>query len=186
MESRIIKVDRAFTPDKWIDAQDALRAYSRGIVMASFGETVMTLRGGTNASTGNRSVLDVGSIIVVDTGSHLVTDFGYAPLERRLLFKRDRHMCAYCGQVFPEKLLEAEHITPEAQGGAYTWGNLVSACRQCNSKKGCRRPEEAGMKLLYVPYAPNRFEHLILSGRRITADQMDFLLARVSKNSRVL
>jgi hypothetical protein len=42
------------------------------------------------------------------------------------------------------------------------------------------------MKLLYVPYAPNRAEYLILMNRTILADQMEFLKARVTKDSRIL
>jgi hypothetical protein len=33
------------------------------------------------------------------------------------------------------------------------------------------------MKLLAVPYTPNLAEYLILSNRRILADQMEFLLS---------
>jgi 5-methylcytosine-specific restriction endonuclease McrA len=33
--------------------------------------------------------------------------------------------------------------------------NLVAACRACNSEKADRLPEEAGMKLVYLPYVPS-------------------------------
>ena len=39
------------------------------------------------------------------------------------------------------------------------------------------------MKLLAVPYIPNLAEYLILSNRRILADQMQFLLAYASKKN---
>jgi len=42
------------------------------------------------------------------------------------------------------------------------------------------------MKLLYVPYAPNRAEYLILMNRNILADQMEFLLKQVKPISRLL
>ena len=38
-------------------------------------------------------------------------------------------------------------------------------------------PEQSGMKLLAVPYTPNQYEFLYLTGRRILADQMDYLRA---------
>ncbi len=41
------------------------------------------------------------------------------------------------------------------------------------------------MPLLYVPYVPNRHEHFILRNRRILADQMEYLLAAVSRSSRL-
>jgi hypothetical protein len=46
-------------------------------------------------------------------------------------------------------------------------------------------PEEAGLELRYVPYVPNKAEYLILTNRRILADQMEFLLQHVASHSRV-
>jgi hypothetical protein len=63
--------------------------------------------------------------------------------------------------------------------------NVVTACRNCNQKKGNRTPEEAHMQLIYAPYVPNRAEFLILANRRILADQMEFLRQHVSANSRI-
>ena len=42
------------------------------------------------------------------------------------------------------------------------------------------------MPLLYVPYAPNRYEDIIVRGRRVIADQMEFLLGGVPRHSRLL
>lgn len=181
----ILAVDRAYTPDRWIDAPTALNLISRGVVTTSFGETALVLRGGINAKTGEQSILEIGSILVVDTKAHLVSDFGYAPLERGLLFQRDRHMCAYCGETFKFADLEMEHVVPECQGGKTTWTNLVTSCHDCNQKKAWRTPSQASMELLYLPYKPSRFEWLIMKNRRILADQMEFLMARIPKHSRL-
>jgi hypothetical protein len=182
---RILRVDRAFNPDCWVSPTEVLTLLGRGVVQTTFGETAMVLRGGINAKTGRQSIIEVGSIIVVDTGKHLVRDFGYAPYDRKLLFKRDRHMCAYCGGLFSEKVLQQEHVHPQSRGGSSSWTNLVTACHACNQKKANKTPEEAGMELLYLPYAPTRFEWLILENHRILADQMDFLMERVPKHSRL-
>jgi hypothetical protein len=64
--------------------------------------------------------------------------------------------------------------------------NCVAACKSCNSRKDNLTPEEANMKLIYVPYEPNHFEHMILLNRSILADQMEYLLAGVPKHSRIL
>jgi hypothetical protein len=45
--------------------------------------------------------------------------------------------------------------------------------------------EQSGMTLLAVPFIPSRIEYLILRGRTILADQMDFLLSHVPKSSRI-
>jgi len=42
------------------------------------------------------------------------------------------------------------------------------------------------MPLLAVPFVPNYAEYLVLSNRRILADQMAFLKARFRKGSRLL
>ena len=64
--------------------------------------------------------------------------------------------------------------------------NVVAACRGCNGKKRNLMPEESGLELLYAPYVPNKAEYLILTNRRILADQMEFLRPHVSSQSRVL
>jgi hypothetical protein len=46
-------------------------------------------------------------------------------------------------------------------------------------------PEEANLSLMYLPYVPSLHEDMILRGRRILADQMEFLLASVPRHSRL-
>ena len=43
--------------------------------------------------------------------------------------------CFYCGKFAPITL---DHITPVSRGGRHSIGNLVSACRSCNSSKNDR------------------------------------------------
>lgn len=181
----ILAVDRAFTPDRWIDAQTAINLLSRGVVQTTLGDTAMTLRGGMNVQTGKQSILKVGSILVIDSKDFLVRDFGYAPLERELLFKRDHNLCAYCGIVYKKSELEMEHVKPECQEGPTSWENLVTSCHTCNQRKGGRTPEQAGMDMVYYPYRPSRYEWLILKNRNILKDQMRFLLDNVPETSRV-
>ena len=71
---------------------------------------------------------------------------------------------------------------PVSRGGLCVWENCVTACKHCNQRKDDRTPEEAGMKLIAVPYTPNLAEYLILSNRRILADQMEFLQAFARKH----
>jgi 5-methylcytosine-specific restriction endonuclease McrA len=101
------------------------------------------------------------------------------------LFARDRNICAYCGGHFHEEELTREHIIPFAQNGRDHWMNVVTACRACNHRKANRTPEQARMDLLYTPYVPSLWEDFILRNRRILADQMEFLMAHLPKNSRL-
>ncbi len=43
------------------------------------------------------------------------------------------YACAYCGAE--EHSLHREHLIPVAKGGPYTPGNIVPACKLCNSRK---------------------------------------------------
>ncbi|MGB7184392.1 MAG: hypothetical protein WBD51_20850, partial [Burkholderiaceae bacterium] len=72
--------------------------------------------------------------------------------------------------------------------GTDRWTNVVASCRSCNQRKANKTPEEAGMPLLFLPYVPSRWEDLILQARRghILGDQMEFLKAGLSANSRLL
>src|SRR5690606_11323241 len=108
------------------------------------------------------------------------------PLNNRELFRRDRHVCAYCGGEFSYFRLTRDHITPLSRGGRDSWMNVVTACRQCNGAKRNRLPEEAGMELLDAPYVPNKAEYLILTNRRSLADQMDVLRQHVASHSRLV
>ena len=107
------------------------------------------------------------------------------PYSYALTVCRDQHLCMYCGGQFPGYLLTRDHLMPLSRGGADCWSNVVTACRGCNHAKGSRSPEEAGMSLLAVPYVPNRAEYLVLSNRRILADQMEFLKKRFRRSSRL-
>ncbi|TDM05473.1 MAG: restriction endonuclease [Ideonella sp. MAG2] len=101
------------------------------------------------------------------------------------LFARDRQLCAYCGHHFALDDLTREHISPVSRGGEDSWMNCITACRGCNGHKGNRLPEEARMSLMYLPYVPSLHEDMILRGRRILSDQMEFLLASVPRGSRL-
>ncbi len=50
--------------------------------------------------------------------------------------------CYYCSEVFPPKELTMDHITPLARGGQSTKGNIVAACKVCNTKKRSLMPLE--------------------------------------------
>ena len=46
--------------------------------------------------------------------------------------------------------------------------------------------DECGMRLLAVPYAPNRAEGLILENRHILGDQMEFLKGHAKRRNDLL
>lgn len=81
------------------------------------------------------------------------------------------------------KILSRDHVTPLSMGGADAWNNVVTACKRCNNFKAGRTPEQAGMILLAVPFTPTHAEYVFLRGRRVLADQMEFLAAHFPRTS---
>ncbi|WP_405163622.1 HNH endonuclease [Nocardia sp. NBC_01499] len=76
------------------------------------------------------------------------------------VLRRDNHRCGYCAAW----ARTVDHIRPRSRGGPNTWSNLVACCGPCNTTKADRTPEEAGMRLLWQPKAPN---HQVKQQRRI-------------------
>lgn len=89
---------------------------------------------------------------------------------RANVLARDGLACQYCGRSAPSRELTFDHVVPRSQGGRTTWENIVTACARCNSQKGGRTPEQAGMKLRKAPTRPKElpFVHVRLDyGRGI-------------------
>lgn len=76
------------------------------------------------------------------------------PVSRRGVLARDSYTCQYCGAQPGRAQLTVDHVLPRSQGGGKSWENLVAACGPCNRRKGGRRPDEAGMRLMARPAAP--------------------------------
>jgi 5-methylcytosine-specific restriction endonuclease McrA len=53
-----------------------------------------------------------------------------------------RGICHYCSGTFPPGELTMDHLVPVARGGKSTPGNVVPACRECNSRKKYLLPME--------------------------------------------
>ena len=84
-----------------------------------------------------------------------------ARLTRREIFLRDNYTCQYCG--IRSKDLTLDHVIPRHRGGKHTWENLVSACRNCNHRKGGKYLEEAKMALRRKPFQPGVTMYYMLS-----------------------
>lgn len=67
---------------------------------------------------------------------------------RHNLFYRDMCKCAYCGvelllnpkQDNHNRKMSIDHVIPRARGGKDVWDNMISACMDCNQKKGSKMP----------------------------------------------
>jgi 5-methylcytosine-specific restriction endonuclease McrA len=182
----VLRADVAGMPLEWIDYREAASLYHQGQVAYTCGSPLYRLHGGTNAYSGRRTVLEVSSIIatVGHTGNPGNTRHDYVPpLNNQTLFRRDGFLCLYCAQRFASPDLSRDHVRPFSQGGKDTWNNVVTACRRCNNAKASRTPEQARMQLIAVPFTPTYAEYIFLKGRRVLADQMQYLLAHFPRSS---
>ncbi|MFO1434376.1 MAG: HNH endonuclease [Candidatus Competibacteraceae bacterium] len=186
LEQQVLRTDVSGMPLEWIDYQEAVRLYHLDQVAYTCGSLLYRIRGGINAGSGRRSVVEVNSIIATQGGTYaqLRARHDYVPpLTNSALFRRDFNLCLYCGGGFPVRELSRDHVTPMVQGGGDQWNNVVTACKRCNHHKGGRTPEQAGMQLLAIPFTPNHAEYIYLQGRRILTDQMEFLRAHFPRSS---
>jgi 5-methylcytosine-specific restriction endonuclease McrA len=166
-------------------AREAAVLYATDAVAWTLGDPFRVLLGGMQRASGLQSRIELHPIVAV-RGAIPSRAWRQIPtLSNPKLFARDRQLCAYCGGHFRSDDLTREHIVPTSRGGQDTWMNCITACRTCNGRKGSRLSEEAGMHPLFVPYVPSLHEDMILRGRRILADQMEFLLAGVPRGSRL-
>lgn len=53
--------------------------------------------------------------------------------------KLDNQLCFYCGS---SNKLTMDHIIPVVRGGRHSVGNLLTACKSCNSQKGSKTIQE--------------------------------------------
>ena len=73
-------------------------------------------------------------------------------LSRRAVFRRDDFTCQYCG--IRSNHLTIDHVIPRHRGGQHTWENVVSACPQCNRRKGGKTLNDAHMVLHHQAAEP--------------------------------
>lgn len=184
MQTKILRLNKAGQAMAWIGLESAACLYTKDQIVWTYGESLIRLHGGIARVTGKRSILDIALVIATE-GVINTKYLSTSRLTNSSLFRRDSYLCMYCGKLFDRLRLTRDHVLPRAKGGRDNWANCVAACKPCNNHKGCRTPEEAGMKLLAIPFKPNKSEYLALANRNILADQMEFLTKGFSKNMRL-
>ncbi len=186
---KILALDQQGHPNEWVSRNDAITYHAKGLVAWQLGEGEgdVMYRGGTSRMTGLLSSITTAPIIAIKGKAAASKRAAKAPsLTNENLFRRDCFICGYCALKFKEDDLSRDHVIPRSRGGADKWTNVVTACNRCNHVKDDKLLEECGMQLIYVPYAPNLAESLILEERNILACQMEYLKQFLPVHSRVL
>ena len=147
----ILQLDIAGNPCRWMTYEDAAYYKAKDLIAWTVGQDDFTIYGGNSRLTGEQSSMDLNTIIAVKGEIGDKGLFRVPTLTNRALFRRDMNLCAYCGGEFGHDHLTRDHVQPSSRGGRDIWQNVVAACGGCNKVKDDRTPDEAGMKLLFVP-----------------------------------
>jgi 5-methylcytosine-specific restriction endonuclease McrA len=73
------------------------------------------------------------------------------------VYLRDKFTCQYCGKKFSQHDLTFDHLSPKSNGGPTNWTNIITACRECNCKKGCH-DAKGKFEPLSLPHIPTNKE----------------------------
>jgi 5-methylcytosine-specific restriction endonuclease McrA len=142
MNEPVLVLNRNFEPINVCNTQRAV-----GLLMVGKAEIVENGRGYIRTAS---SVFPRPSVIRLEHMIHRPRPS--VKLTKREIFRRDHFTCQYCGQIAPH--LTVDHVVPRFRGGESSWENLVTACPQCNRRKGGHTVQEAHMTLLRRPKAP--------------------------------
>jgi 5-methylcytosine-specific restriction endonuclease McrA len=110
------------------------------VVVVRLPEEIRAIRPYINAVRGSAR-LPLGSSIAD-------ADFFKNKALRRAIHSRERGLCFYCLGHLTALIRTIDHVVPQAESGRNSYRNLVSCCRDCNSKKG-QTPAEDFLRGLY-------------------------------------
>lgn len=103
----------------------------------------------------------------------------YAPHEMRLqILERDSFQCRHCATPVTNQTANIDHIIPWKVGGPTMAANLVTACWQCNKKKG------NGQQIEPLPLPFKEFIHTGTKCQKPDCRQSHFLRRRKPKAQR--
>lgn len=124
---------------------------------------------------------------IVKAVRYFRSNYSRVKFSRKNLFIRDDHTCQYCSNKLEAHLLTYDHVIPKSawddqKSSPTNWTNIVTACSQCNRKKGNRTPKQAKMPLMNLPKEPVKnikylpiTDHLFKIKDQIPAEWLDYL-----------
>ncbi len=91
-------------------------------------------------------------------------------VSRSNILDRDGYTCVYCGKMPPHSKLTLDHIVPRSRweniakdkkpSEFNSWENIVTACRECNTKKGNKLLSELRWKAPEIKKMDYRLTHI--------------------------
>ena len=121
MHERILRLNIAGSPVDWLNWEEAVTLQARGMVAWTLGSPCMIVRGGRSRLTGEQSQLTLHSIMACEGR---VYDLARRTpnLTNTSLFRRDQHLCLYCGKSHGERDLTRDHVVPISRGATIHGG----------------------------------------------------------------
>ena len=188
LSQQILRTDVSGMPLEWVDYREAARLYHTEQVAYTCGTLLYRLYGGTCARTGLRTIVDVNSIIAT------LGDFGQSgkPARRCLYAAAQQSDAVPARRVSVPVLRRAVYLQSAVAGPrdalqprAATIPGAMS-CRHAAAATTPRlraRPSRQACSCLAVPFTPTYAEYIFLKGRRVLADQMEYLIAHFPRSS---
>lgn len=102
-----------------------------------------------------RGPIRIPSVVICSRFDKVIHNKIQFPTKQNIL-KRDNYTCVYTGVKLGKDNVSVDHIVPKSRGGKDTWENMVCCQLSINSKKASLTLEQAGLKLRYKPYNPNK------------------------------
>ena len=65
-------------------------------------------------------------------------DFYNVRENRIKIYERDNYVCQHCGKQLTRFSATLDHLQPVSEGGRNNYNNLVTSCRECNSRKSAK------------------------------------------------
>ncbi|HYE15382.1 MAG TPA: HNH endonuclease, partial [Pyrinomonadaceae bacterium] len=146
LNGRVLLLNFSYEPLGTVGVARAMCLVLRGAVLVEEFDGDRVLRS-------PRKEFRVPSVIRLRTYFNVRRRRQTAGMRRLRIFVRDRFRCQYCGRKLDASRLSLDHIQPRSREGRSVPENLVTACVECNTRKGSRTPEEARMPLL-TPQRP--------------------------------
>ena len=112
----------------------------------------------------------------------ITRNFYRISFSRAIVIKRDESRCQYCDKKLTGHQITVDHILPTSRGGRSNFTNCVVCCKKCNTFKGNKTLEEAGMKLLRQPISPTFIPNDIETNGKIWHPEWNFFLKQVNDN----
>jgi 5-methylcytosine-specific restriction endonuclease McrA len=145
MGSQVLVVNTSYMPVNSVSWQNAI-----GLVYTGKAETIVE---DENEVLRSPSISINKPIVIRLLGYNKLPNISMKFNKRNILL-RDNYTCQYCGKKLHSKELTLDHVKPRKLGGKTNWENIVTCCKDCNSKKSEYLLHQTNMNLLSEPKKP--------------------------------